>query len=126
MYSRIRSAGADQGMLNRRSICARICEPMPSTNRPWLNVFRSLATAAIVIGLRANATATAVPSSNVEDFSAATSNGKNGSRVTSVDQTPSKPTRSAAAICSVMTPKSAPPVPSMLPPILPSTCTRAA
>ena len=76
-------------MLNRRWIWALIWEPRPRTKRPELNDCRSLATMATVIGLRANATAIAVPSVRVRDRSAASSNGRNGSRLTSVVHTPS-------------------------------------
>ena len=76
-------------MLNRRWTWALIWEPRPRTKRPELNDCRSFATMATVIGLRANATATAVPSVNVRDRSAASSSGRNGSRLTSVVQTPS-------------------------------------
>jgi hypothetical protein len=50
---------------------------------------RSLAMVATVIGFRANATATAVPSLSPWDRSAASSSDRNGSRLTSVVQTPS-------------------------------------
>ncbi len=87
--SRILAAGSDHGMLNRRWMWALIWEPRPRTKRPELNDCRSFATMARVIGLRANATATAVPSVNVQDWPAASSSGRKGSRLTSVVQTPS-------------------------------------
>ena len=87
--SRIRAAGSDQGMLNRRWTWALIWEPSPRRKRPELKDCRSLATMATVIGLRANATATAVPSVSVRDWPAASKSGRNGSRLTSVVQTPS-------------------------------------
>src|ERR1700691_3767006 len=68
-------------MLNRRWMCALIWEPRPRTKRPELNDCRSFATIASVIGLRANATAIAVPSVNVRDRSAASSSGRNGARL---------------------------------------------
>ena len=75
-------------MLNLRWMCALIWEPRPRTKRPELNDCRSFASMATVIGLRANATATAVPSVKVPDWPAASSSGRNGSRLTSVVQTP--------------------------------------
>ena len=59
--------GVRFGMLNRRRMWALIWEPRPRTKRPELNDCRSFATMARVIGLRANATATAVPSVRVRD-----------------------------------------------------------
>jgi hypothetical protein len=88
MNSSIRSAGADQGIPNRRVTWALTCEPSPSTNRPPLNPWRSYATVATVIGLRANATVTAVPMVRLAEARAATMRGRKGSRPTSVDQTP--------------------------------------
>ena len=55
--SRIRGAGCDHGMENRFSMWGLICEPSPSMNRPSDMVWRSLATMARFIGLRAKATA---------------------------------------------------------------------
>ena len=79
MNSRIRAAGADHGMLKRFVMCGRICEPMPSTKRPFETAFRSWPMFASTIGVRANATAMPVINSARSVFIAATSNGKNGS-----------------------------------------------
>ena len=40
-------------MLNLRTMCAWICDPRPSTNRPPLRVFTSLATTAMLVDGRA-------------------------------------------------------------------------
>jgi hypothetical protein len=55
----MRAAGLPQGMAKRRSMWARTCEPRPSWKRPSLISWRSLASTATFIGLRANATAMA-------------------------------------------------------------------
>src|SRR5271154_2103583 len=77
-YSRMRAAGCDQGELNRFSICRRTCDPNPSTTRPpeyscsWLVVY------AMLIGLRAKATAIPVPRDTDVECSAASAKDRNG------------------------------------------------
>ena len=67
----MRAAGCDHGELNRFSMCRRTCDPNPSTTRPpeyscsWLVVY------AMLIGLRAKATAIPVPSDTDVECSAA-------------------------------------------------------
>ena len=56
-----------------------ICEPSPSMNRPLEKVWRSLASTAVLMGLRAKATAIPVPSSIRSVCSAASRRGRNGS-----------------------------------------------
>ncbi len=102
-------------------MCALIWEPSPSMNLPELSDCKSLATVAMLIGLRANATAMAVPMARRGVCSAANSTGRNGSRATSVDQTPAYPIRSASASCLTMAPISPP---SIVPPTVPSTNTQ--
>ena len=87
--SRIRGAGCDHGMENRFSMWGLIWEPSPSMNRPSDRVWRSLATMARFIGLRAKATAMPVPSSIRSVCSAASTSGRNGSWPVSADQSPS-------------------------------------
>ncbi len=89
MSSRIRGAGCDQGMENRFSMCGLIWEPRPSMKRPREVVWRSLATMARFMGLRAKATAIPVPSWIRSVCSAATIRGRNGSWLVSADQMPS-------------------------------------
>ena len=87
--SRIRGAGCDHGIENRFSMWGLICDPRPSMNRPLDRVWRSLATMARVIGLRAKATAMPVPSLIRSVCSAASASGRKGSWVVSADQIPS-------------------------------------
>ncbi len=93
----MRAAGCDHGELNRFSMCRRTCEPSPNTTRPpeyscsWLVVY------AMLIGLRAKATAIPVPSDTDVECSAASVNDRNGSLVVSAAQTQSSPAASAAA-----------------------------
>ena len=60
-------------------MCGRTCEPSPSVNRPPVTVCKSQPTFASVIGVRANAIATAVPSSIDVVCSPATAIGTKGS-----------------------------------------------
>ena len=87
--SRILGAGWDQGIENRFSMWGLIWEPRPSRNRPWDAVWRSLATTARFMGLRAKATAIPVPSWIRSVCSAASIRGRNGSWLVSADQMPS-------------------------------------
>ena len=57
--------------------------------RPWESSWRSLAVKASVIGLRANATAIAVPSSRCSVAWEAMANDRNGSWPVSADHAPS-------------------------------------
>src|SRR3954465_13613303 len=87
-------------MLNRRGSGPLIWVPSPRCSRPPDSACRSSAAAAVVIGLRANATAIAVPSSTPPVAVAASASPMNGSCLTSLSQNPSKPpasARSAAA-----------------------------
>ena len=77
--SRIRDAGFDQGWLKRFSMCGRICVPSPRTKRPSDRRCRSWAICAQIIGLRAKAIATPVPSSGRCVACEASASGKNGS-----------------------------------------------
>ena len=79
MYSRMRAAGWDQGIENRRSMCGLIWLPSPRMNRPFEASWRSFAWLATVIGLRAKATAMLVPSSTRVVAIAPSSRGKKGS-----------------------------------------------
>src|SRR5436190_15664752 len=94
--SRMRAAGCDHGIENRFVMCGLICEPRPRMNRPLENACRSLAVTAVVIGLRANATAMLVPSWMRSVACAASSKFRNGSWLVSADHTPSYPWASAS------------------------------
>ena len=87
--SRIRGAGWDHGIENRFSMCGLIWDPSPRRKRPFDWVWRSLAVMARVIGLRAKATAMAVPTWSRSVCSAARTSGRKGSWPVSADQTPS-------------------------------------
>ena len=60
-------------------MCGLICEPSPSVKRPPESAWQSLAASATVIGLRAKATAIAVPISTFSVRSAATAQPRKGS-----------------------------------------------
>jgi hypothetical protein len=87
--SRILAAGFDHGIENRFSMWGLIWLPRPRMNRPSENDCRSLAVWASVIGLRANATAMAVPTSIRSVCSAASRQARNGSWLVSAVQAPS-------------------------------------
>jgi hypothetical protein len=89
MYSRIRAAGDDQGIEKRLVMCGLICDPSPRMKRPFDAVWRSLAVTAVVIGLRAKATAMPVPSSTRAVSRDASRRGRNGSWLVSAVQRPS-------------------------------------
>ena len=89
MSSRIRGAGWDQGIEKRLVMCALIWEPSPRMKRPFERSWRSLASMARFMGLRANATAIPVPSSIRSVAVAATASGRKGSCAVSADQMPS-------------------------------------
>jgi len=89
MNSRMRGAGCDHGIENRRSMCGLIWLPRPRVNRPLVAKCRSLAVAASVIGVRANATAIEVPSSRVVVTPAAAARGRKGSWPVSAVAAPS-------------------------------------
>ena len=78
-------------------MCRRTCDPIPNTTRPpeyscsWLVVY------AMLMGLRAKATAIPVPRDTDVECSAASVNDRNGSFVVSAAQTQSSPAASAAA-----------------------------
>jgi hypothetical protein len=86
--SRIRAAGCDHGIENRRVMWALIWLPNPRMNRPDC-AWRSHDVCASVIGLRANATAIDVPRSTLVVCSAATAKGRNGSWLVSAVHMPS-------------------------------------
>jgi hypothetical protein len=88
-YSRMRAAGFDHGMEKRFSMCGLIWLPRPRTKRPWENACRSFAVWAVVIGLRANATAIDVPISSVVVCSAPSRQARNGSWLVSAVHAPS-------------------------------------
>ena len=77
--SRMRAAGCDHGIEKRFVMCGLICEPKPRMKRPPEKACRSLAVTAVVMGLRANATAMLVPSSMRSVASAASNKLRNGS-----------------------------------------------
>ena len=89
MNSRMRAAGWDQGIENRRSMWARTWDPRPSRNRPDDRACRSQAVVARAMGLRAKATAMDVPSSMGAAAVAARASGRKGSWLSSADQRPS-------------------------------------
>jgi hypothetical protein len=89
IISRMRAAGCDHGIENRRVMWARTWLPRPRMNRPCEASWRSHAVWARVIGLRANATAMPVARSTRSVAWAATSNGRNGSWLVSAVHTPS-------------------------------------
>ena len=99
-------------MEKRFSMWGLICEPRPSRKRPSESVWRSLAVAATVIGLRAKATAIPVPTWIRRVCSAARTRGRKGSWLTSADQIPSYPAASAASACPTTPAGSNPMVPS--------------
>jgi hypothetical protein len=94
--SRMRGAGLLHGIEKRRVTWALTCEPRPSANRPPLAACRSLACRATVIGLRAKAMVTAVPTPIRSVRSAAIAAASGGSTFVSVTHQPSKPRRSAS------------------------------
>ena len=87
--SRIRAAGFDHGIEKRLVMCGSTCEPRPRLNRPPDRSCRSFASTAVLIGLRANATAIDVPNSIVDVVPAATPSATNGSCWASATQNPS-------------------------------------
>ena len=89
IISRMRAAGCDHGIENRRVMCGLIWLPRPRTNRPPEAACRSHAVWASVIGLRANATAIDVIRSTRSVLCAASSSGRNGSWLVSAVITPS-------------------------------------
>ena len=68
--------------------------PRPSENRPLLARASSHAVCAVIIGLRGNATAIAVPSSICDVTVLATAQERNGGRCDSVNHNPAKPSSS--------------------------------
>ena len=79
IISRMRGAGCDHGMEKRFVMCGLIWLPIPSMNRPLVSSWRSLATTASVIGLRAKATVIPVPNSSFSVAAAPMAMGRNGS-----------------------------------------------
>ena len=77
--SRIRAAGLLHSIEKRLVMWGLIWLPRPSTNRPRDRVCRSQPMLASSIGLRAKATAMAVPSSISLVWAAAAASGRNGS-----------------------------------------------
>ena len=102
MNSRICFAAPCHGIENRRVMCGLICEPRPRRNRPFDITLISWAATAMFIGFRAKATAMPVPSSSVSVRSAASTSGKNGSRLVSAVNARSKPSASSFSDCSPM------------------------
>ena len=96
MYSPMRAAGAIQGTLKRRSLCARTWLPRPSTKRPPEWRARSQAWFATIIGLRGKAMATEVASCTRSVAKAAKASGAKGSWRSSFAVTASNPSSSAA------------------------------
>jgi hypothetical protein len=88
-YSRSRGAGAVQGTENRRSLCGRICGPIPSTKRPREAICRSHDVLATTIGLRGKAMTTEVPSCIRSVQTAAIACARNGSFLFSIVSAPS-------------------------------------
>ena len=113
IISRMRGAGCVHGMEKRFVMCGLIWLPIPSMNRPLVSSWRSLATTASVIGLRAKATVMPVPKSSLSVAVAPTAMGRNGSWLVSADHTPSYPLASALAACSAMPVGSNPMPPSI-------------
>ena len=70
-------------------MCALIWLPSPRMKRPREAACRSFATYAVVMGLRAKATAIDVPREIRDVAPAATASGRNGSWATSAVQAPS-------------------------------------
>jgi len=95
-YSRSRGTGALHGIAKRRSTCAFTCVPSPRMKRPRESRCMPQAVCASCVGERANAMATAVPSSTRSVATAARVNAMNGSCAVSAAHNPSKPTASAA------------------------------
>jgi hypothetical protein len=75
-------------MPNRLVMCGLIWDPRPSSSRPRDSSCTSFAWTAMDIGLRANATAIAVPSSMVSVATAASPRARNGSCLISLVHTP--------------------------------------
>ena len=104
----MRAAGCDHVELKRFSMCRRTCEPIPSTTRPpeyscsWFVVYARL------IGLRAKAMATPVPSDTEVECSAASVSDRKGSFVVSAAHRQSSPAASAARTRSATLGSSAP------------------
>jgi hypothetical protein len=89
IISRMRGAGCDHGMENRRVMWALIWLPSPRMKRPSDAACRSHDVWARVMGLRAKATAMAVPRSTRSVPCAASNSGRNGSWLVSAYQIPS-------------------------------------
>src|SRR5206468_8090084 len=77
--SRSRGPGDSNFTEKRRSLWPLICEPRPRQKRPSDAFWRSHAMWAVIIGLRGNATAMAVPSLRRVVAVAAMARGRNGS-----------------------------------------------
>src|SRR5688500_10255806 len=88
-------------------MCGRIWLPSPSTKRPPEAPAISHAAVATVIGLRPNATTTAVPISMRSVASAATAQASSGSRPSSLAHAPPKPSSSARRAASAVSPSDA-------------------
>src|SRR6185312_5789774 len=99
-YSRMRGAGGVHGAENRRSLCARTCDPSPTTKRPPVEPARSHPVSATAIGVRAKAIATEVCSSILSVAAPATASARNGSCLFSIVTMPSYPSASAARAAS--------------------------
>ena len=94
--SRMRATGLLHVIEKRFSMCGRICEPRPSTNRPPdIRCSRS-AICARSMGLRANTIAMFVKSVARVVCSPARTSGKNGSCGPSAVYSPSKPMPSSS------------------------------
>ena len=85
----MRGAGGVHGTEKRRSLCARTCEPKPTTKRPPVEPARSQPTLATAIGVRAKAIATPVCNSIRRVAVPATASARNGSCLFSIETTPS-------------------------------------
>ena len=96
----MRAAGWLHGIEKRFVMCGLIWLPRPSMKRPFEYAWRSHAVLANVIGLRAKATAIAVPSSIDSVRSAASRIGRKGSWLVSEDNAPEKPAASSSAACA--------------------------
>ena len=84
-------------------MCAFTCVPKPSEKRPRLARATSQAVCAVIIGLRGNATAIAVPSRMSDVTVEATAHARKGGRFDSVNHIPANPsssTRRATAAAS--------------------------
>ena len=96
-YSRMRAAGSDHGMLKRRVMWGLMRDASPRLKRPPPISCRSHPSWAVVIGLRANATAMLVPNVSRRVRAAASASPRNGSWILSLIQTPSQPAASSSS-----------------------------